>query len=140
METTYSSPSVGLNAATGGTIEGWAHVAQSLQAVFNTRFGDRIMLEWFGSFVPAILGRNINQSEIPVFFSAFTSAIEQWEPRYSVTGLEVLSINRSGELRMSITGEYRPRALLGDTRPDGLRTLVISATDAGLTIDEGGIA
>jgi hypothetical protein len=140
METTYSSPSVGLNAATGGTIEGWSHVAQSLQSVFTTRFGERVMREWFGSFVPTLLGRNINQAELPLFYAAFTSAIEQWEPRYSVTEVGVLEVSRAGVVRLSITGEYRPRALLGDLTSAGLRSLVISATDAGLIIDEGGIA
>mgnify|MGYP001024357291 CR=1 FL=1 len=140
METTYTSPSVGLNAATGGTIEGWSHVAQSLQSVFTTRFGERVMREWFGSFVPTLLGRNINQAELPLFYAAFTSAIEQWEPRYSVTEVGVLEVSRAGVVRLSITGEYRPRALLGDMTSAGLRSLVISATDAGLIIDEGGIA
>lgn len=140
METTYSSPSVGLNSATGGTIEGWSHVAQSLQSVFTTRFGERVMREWFGSFVPTLLGRNINQAELPLFYAAFTSAIEQWEPRYSVTEVGVLEVSRAGVVRLSITGEYRPRALLGDMTSAGLRSLVISATDAGLIIDEGGIA
>ena len=48
MATRSTNPSVGLNAATGSVIEGWPHVAQSLQDIFTTRFGTRIMREWYG--------------------------------------------------------------------------------------------
>lgn len=57
------NPSVGLNAATGGTISGWDHVVQSLQDIFYTRFGTRVMREWYGSFVPNILGRLITPQD-----------------------------------------------------------------------------
>ena len=57
MVPNHNTPSVGLNAATGGTLMGWSHVVQSLQDIFTTRFGARVMREWYGSFVPTLLGR-----------------------------------------------------------------------------------
>ena len=90
MATRYTSPSVGLNAATGGVLEGWPHVVQSLQEIFTTRFGARIMREWYGSFVPNLLGRNITPNEVTPWFAAVTSAIEQWEPRYRVTRIQIV--------------------------------------------------
>ena len=59
-----SNPSVGLNAATGCVLLGWPHVVQSLQDIFTTRFGARIMREWYGSFVPNLLGRTITPNEV----------------------------------------------------------------------------
>ncbi len=50
-------PSVGLNAETGSILTGWPHVIQSLRDIFDTRFGTRIMREWYASFVPNLLGR-----------------------------------------------------------------------------------
>ena len=58
------SPSIGLDRNTGGMITGWEHVVQSLQDIFTTSFGERIMREWYGSQVPYLLGRLITPREI----------------------------------------------------------------------------
>jgi phage baseplate assembly protein W len=113
-------------------------VVQSLQDIFTTRFGARVMREWYGSFVPTLLGRQINRSEVPLFLAAFTSAIEQWEPRFKVTEIGLKDVTRDGVVRLSISGEYRPRALLGDPTSAGLRSLVIDADEVGLAIADKG--
>jgi hypothetical protein len=41
-------------------------------------------------------------------------------------------------VRLSISGEYRPRALLGDPTSAGLRSLVIDADEVGLAIADKG--
>lgn len=84
--------SVGLNAETGGILTGWPHVIQSLRDIFDTRFGTRIMREWYGSFVPNLLGRLITPDEVVPYFAAITSAIEQWEPRFRVTQITVVKV------------------------------------------------
>lgn len=130
------NPSVGLNAATGGTIAGWEHVVQSLQDVFYTRFGSRIMREWYGSFVPNILGRIITTQEVMPFFVAVTSSIEQWEPRYRVTQIQVVKVTRQGELSFFLDGEYRPRAVFGDFSVEGARRVDAYANPDGILIEE----
>lgn len=136
MPVRSTSPSVGLDAATGGTVEGWAHVAQSLQDIFTTSFGTRIMRAWYGSFVPNLLGRTITPNEITPWFAAVTSAIAQWEPRYRVTRIEVLAVTRSGELHVRLEGEYRPRALLGDFTAEGARRIDAFAAPGRVRIEE----
>jgi phage baseplate assembly protein W len=79
------------------------------------------MREWYGSFVPHLLGRNITPREVTPFFAAVTSAIEQWEPRYRVTRIQVLEITRAGEFHFYLEGEYRPRAMFGDFTVEGAR-------------------
>ncbi len=133
---TIKNPSVGLNAATGGTITGWDHVVQSLQDIFYTRFGSRIMREWYGSFVPNILGRLITPQEVTPFFVAVTSAIEQWEPRYRITQIQVVKVTREGALHFFLTGEYRPRAVFGDFTVEGARRVDAYANSDGVLIDE----
>ena len=123
MATRSTNPSVGLNAATGGVLEGWPHVVQSLQDIFTTRFGTRIMREWYGSFVPNLLGRNITPNEVTPWFAAVTSAIEQWEPRYRVTRIQVLEATRTGQFHFFLEGEYRPRAIYGDFTVEGARRI-----------------
>ncbi len=130
------NPSVGLDAATGGTITGWPHVVQSLQDIFYTRFGTRIMREWYGSFVPNILGRLITPQEVTPFFVAVTSAIEQWEPRYRITQIQVVKVTRQGALHFYLNGEYRPRAVFGDFTVEGGRRVDAYANPDGILIEE----
>ena len=136
MAGSIRDPSVGIDAETGGTITGWAHVEQSLGDIFFTRFGERIMREWYGSFVPALLGQNITPQEITPFFAAIASAIEQWEPRFRVTELQVTRVTREGRLAFFIAGEYRPRAMLGDFTVEGARRLDAYANADGMRIAE----
>ena len=135
MASKYTSPSVGLNAETGGVLTGWAHVVQSLQDIFTTRFGTRVMREWYGSFVPNLLGRTITPNEVTPWFAAVTSAIEQWEPRYRVTRIEVLKVTRDGQLHFYLEGEYRPRAVFGDFTVEGARRIDAYANPDGLLIE-----
>ena len=136
MATRSINPSVGLNAATGGVIQGWPHVAQSLQDIFTTRFGTRIMREWYGSFVPNLLGRTITPNEVTPWFAAVTSAIEQFEPRYRVTRIQIVELTRDGRLHFFLEGEYRPRATYGDFTVEGARRINAYANPDGVLIEE----
>lgn len=136
MATRYTSPSVGLNAATGGILQGWPHVVQSLQDIFTTRFGSRVIREWYGSFVPHLMGRTISPNEVTPFFAAVTSAIEQWEPLYRVTRIQILEVTRDGHLHVFLEGEYRPRAAYGDFTVEGARRIDAYATPDAVLIEE----
>lgn len=126
------SPSIDIDRQTGGTITGWAHVVQSLQDIFTTNFGERVMREWYGSMVPRLLGENMNEQTIVGFFSAVATAIEQWEPRYRITRIQPIAVDRLGKFTVEIEGEYRPRALLGDFSAEGARRVTVFGSDAGL--------
>lgn len=128
-------PSLDMDAGTGADVTGWNHVLQSIDQIFTTRFGERVMREWFGSIVPAFLGENLTAETVVVFFSAVSSAIDQWEPRYRITRIVPESVGRDGRLRIFIEGEYRPRALLGDFTPEGARRVVIAANQNGLFLE-----
>lgn len=136
MATIPVDPSVGIDVETGGTIYGWPHVEQSLRDIFFTRFGERIMREWYGSFIPQLLGRNITPDEVTPFFAAIASAIEQWEPRFRVTELVPVEVTRTGELRIYIAGEFRPRALFGDLTAEGARRVELYASQDGIRIEQ----
>lgn len=136
MGVNLNDPSVGLNASTGAVLTGWQHVVQSLHDIFHTQFGTRIMREWYGSFVPKLLGNLITPDEVVSYFAAVTSAIEQWEPRFRVTQIQVLKVTRDGQLHVFIEGEYRPRAVYGDFTPEGARRLDAYANPDGILIEE----
>lgn len=66
MTQDLTNPSVGLDAKSGSVLTGWDHVLQSLSDIFTTGFGERIIREWYGSFVPHLLGRLITPEEVSV--------------------------------------------------------------------------
>ncbi len=137
------NPSVGLNAATGHILEGWPHVVQSLQDIFTTRFGSRVMREWYGSFVPHLMGRTISSNEVTPFFAAVTSAIEQFEPRYRVTRIQVVEVTRAGaqlltnlstgqgKTQRRVDGHARTSPAASDRRARNLRTSSSATPSSG---------
>lgn len=135
MATTAPDPSVGINAQTGATLTGWDHVVQSLRDVFLTRFGARIMREWYGSLVPEALGRNITQAEMLPVIASITAAIEQWEPRFVVVDVSIDgSAARGGNLSIVLNGQFLPRALLGDTTVQGSKILTVDMAANGMSL------
>lgn len=125
-------PSLDIDVVTGANIAGWPHVLQSLQEIFTTSFGERVLREWFGSMVPAFLGENMNSPTIIAFFSAVASAIDQWEPRFKVVRINPISVDRLGKFAAEIEGEYRPRALLGDLSSEGFRRVTLAGSERGV--------
>jgi phage baseplate assembly protein W len=111
----------GVDRETGKGLVGWAHVEQCLGVIFTTQFGERVMREWFGSLVPVMLGRNMTPQEILPFWTAIWTAIDTWEPRFKVTQVTPLDLNRLGHLSLQIEGVFRPRGHLGDFEPAGKR-------------------
>jgi len=130
---TLSNPSTGLDRNTGGTVTDWARVLQSLSVIFTSRFGERVLREWFGSSVPNLLGQLITPREIVPYFGAICAAIEMWEPRFRVTKIDVLGATRTGKLTLYIDGVYRPLARFGDYRSAGPRKLVLDLDRTGIT-------
>lgn len=118
-------PGTGIDATTGKVIAGFAHVEQSLHKIFTTRFGERVMRRWVGSFVPQLLGKPLVPSTILRFWTAIVVAIELFEPRYRVTRIGISGdpeAMRQGRIGFRIEGEYRPRGHLGDFTSAGIRS------------------
>lgn len=129
------NPSLGIDRETGKTLTGWDHVLQSLQDIFVTPIGARIMREWYGSLVPKALGRNITREEILPVMSSITAAIEQWEPRFAVTSIDISGEPRLGNLSFTIYGKYRPRALLGDLTEAGGKMVSFASSEGAVSIN-----
>jgi phage baseplate assembly protein W len=136
---------VGMDAMTGRMLVGWPHVVQSVAKLFQTRFHERILRPWVGSFVPHMIGENLTEATITRFYWAVCTAIDLWEPRYSVTSVRLHSdeetVNqpgdqvtsfttsadmiRRGEIAVQTLGVYRPRGHLGDFTPESRRIIGI---------------
>jgi hypothetical protein len=110
-------PGTGINRETGAVLAGWPHVQQSLGVIFSTAFGERVMRRWFGSAVPALLGRNLINSTVLRFWTAICTAIDLWEPRFRITKITALASAteaRAGKIGFALVGVYYPRGHLGD--------------------------
>jgi phage baseplate assembly protein W len=138
---------VGINRKTGQLLIGWPHVEQSILVLFETRFHERILRQWEGSFVPHLLGRNAVESVITRFFWAMATGIDLWEPCYRVRRVHIARTDgstfeqtevltsvdtlRRGEASFQILGDYMPRGHLGDKTVESRRTIGLLGAGEG---------
>jgi phage baseplate assembly protein W len=102
----------------------------------------RMLRRCFGSAIPRLLGENLTTATVVQFFSALIAALEvreadtglPREPRLKITKITPKRVDRTGELRIEITGIYMPRGHLGDFTPEGMRTITIKRSEAGAPI------
>lgn len=124
----------GVDRLTGRPLSGFAHVVQSIDVIFTTRVGERVMRRHFGSSAPILLGRLMTESVIMRFFHLIAVALELWEPRFKIAKVTPMRLSpeelRPGRFGFIIEGEYRPRGHLGDPTPEGkIRRIVVSSND-----------
>jgi len=141
---------VGMDRKTGKMLVGWSHTEQSIFTIFVTRYHDRVLRRWVGSFVPHILGELATSRVITRFYWAIASAIDLWEPNYRVTRVRMLtrspeetapnvinSLTSPEELRLGHAtfrneGIHRPRAHLGDVTPETQKSMGIVGNGQGM--------
>src|SRR5258708_23634359 len=115
----FDGPSIGIDRRTGKVLTGFDHVLQSVETIFTTMVGERVMRRQFGSSGAALLGRLMTAANVLRFFSLIAVALDLWEPRFRIVKVTVppgVSIDdvRRGRLTLLIDGQYRPRGHLGD--------------------------
>ena len=119
---------------TGKMLTGWDHVIQSMLLIFSTRYHERVIRRWVGSFVPHLIGENATETTICRFYWAIATGLDLWEPNYRIqrvrvaaradgTGLTSAEELRTGRLTTSMDGVYRPRGHLGNDQPQVRRAV-----------------
>lgn len=103
----------GVDATTGKPLDGFAHVLQSLDKILNTPQGARVMREWLGNPGLKLLGENMTEDTILLWFNTVYMLIELFEPRLRVIGFSVDDLDRAGFADFTMDVEYRPYAHLG---------------------------
>jgi phage baseplate assembly protein W len=126
----------GIDRQTGQPLSGWAHVMQSVDVIFETEIGERVMLRHFGGGLQAVLGRRITPAVLARATVIFALAIALWEPRLRVVRASVAASAeevRAGEIAFVLDVAYRPRGHLGDlTEESALRRIGLGAGIGGV--------
>jgi len=71
----------GSSAENFASLDGWAHVVQSIRDILTTPVGSRVLRRDYGSQVPALLDRPMNAETTLDFVIATADALDRWEPR-----------------------------------------------------------
>lgn len=128
---------VGVDRKTGKMLMGEKHEDQSIGAIFTTRYHDRVLRRWVGSFVPHLLGETISERLLGRFFWAVIVSLDLWEPNYKVqrvllsdrpdgTAMTTAKSIRSGNVAFRADGVRVPRGHLGDHSEEVRRGIGIS--------------
>jgi len=102
-----------LNHDTGGVVEGWDSVVQSIQTILATRLNTRVFRRDFGSEVPALVDAPMNDANVLALYVAVAGALENWEPRFELSDVQIEGA-ADGIITMVLSGVYHPNAHLGD--------------------------
>lgn len=119
------APSTGFNRYTGSLLTDFDHVRQSIGVILTTPVGSRVMRREFGSELFDLIDRPMTARVILAIYAAAVLAIARWEPRYAVTGMQLLSADAGGSLSLEFNGTYFPRGHLGDFTPAGDQRIII---------------
>ncbi|NBC35538.1 oxidoreductase [Novosphingobium sp. FSY-8] len=100
----------GMDASTGTALSGNAHLAQSIGDILSTPIGTRVMLRDYGSLLVELMDRPINAATAMLMRAATATAIAQWEPRITLTRVQIGGTPAAGNLSIQITGTLTDQA------------------------------
>ncbi|MDN3562113.1 GPW/gp25 family protein [Vreelandella neptunia] len=96
----------GMNANTGKQLDGIDHIRQSIADIITTPIGSRVMRRDYGSLVPELIDRPMNDALLMQVYAATIIAVTQWEPRVRITGTRrIVSTENPGAATMELIGE-----------------------------------
>lgn len=98
---------IGLDRASGRRLDGNAHLAQSIGDILSTPIGARVMRRDYGSMLPDLIDQPGNAITRQLMFAATAVALSRWEPRLTLTRVDVSADNRDGKVIIAIEGQRR---------------------------------
>ena len=125
--------SCGIDRITRKPLYGWAHVLQSVDVIFETVIGDRVMHRDFGGGMRRMLGRKLTPDILALAAALFGLSITIWEPRLRVVKTSIAPSAeeiRQGVVSFVMTVAYRPRGHLGDPTEE-LAYIGVGINEAG---------
>lgn len=96
---------IGMNATTGRTLSGLAHLMQSITTILTTSLGSRLMRREFGSDLPNRVDAPNNGTTRARLYAAIATALMRWEPRLRLLHLQWMNKDMtSGQQIIEIEG------------------------------------
>lgn len=95
----------GMNANTGRTISGKAHLRQSIADILTTPIGSRVMRRNYGSYLFELIDQAANDVGRLRLMAATADALIRWEPRLRLNKITIAT-QFNGETNIEIKGLY----------------------------------
>lgn len=109
----------GMSRDTGGALDRLTHLRQSIADILSTPIGSRVHRRDYGSNLPRLVDRPINQSLVADLIAATAEALNRWEPRIRVDRV-VIESAVAGSVTLSVYATH-----LIDGKPVSFRNVVI---------------
>ncbi len=76
---------IGMNNASGRSLDDMPHIRQSVRDILTTPIGSRVMRREYGSYIPSLIDHPANGANRLRLAAASYAAIRKWEPRIVLT-------------------------------------------------------
>jgi uncharacterized protein len=97
---------IGMDRTTGATLEGNAHLAQSITDILTTPLGARVMRRDYGSMLFDLIDQPLNAATRLLIFASTALALRRWEPRIKITRMTLdTSASAQAAAAMTIEGD-----------------------------------
>lgn len=97
----------GVDATTGKSLEGIAHLRQSVRDILTTPLGSRVMRRTYGSRLFDLVDRPLNAQTLVEIFAATAEAVLRWEPRLIVQRVQARTLS-AGLIEVDLEAIYVP--------------------------------
>ena len=96
----------GMSRSTGAALGGFDHLKQSIEDILTTPVGSRVHRRDYGSRLPRLVDRPINNSLVAELVAATAEALDRWEPRLRLEQIKIDSVSEAGQIELSLVGYY----------------------------------
>lgn len=103
---------LGMNATNGRAISATDHIIQSVRDILITPVGSRVMRRDYGSELFYLIDMPQHQTTRLRLMAATVQALINWEPRITVTRVDVLGGGMDGALTIEITWQRKDGGVL----------------------------
>ncbi|WP_330925242.1 GPW/gp25 family protein [Candidatus Sororendozoicomonas aggregata] len=109
----------GIDATTGKTLSGKAHLRQSIADILRTPIGSRVMRRDYGSRLFDLIDAPVTPAWKSECYAAVAEALDRWEPRLKLHQVKMISVT-NGQVTFDLFGEYLP-----DGSPVSLEGIIV---------------
>lgn len=94
----------GMTRSGGRSLDGAAHLAQSVEDILTTPVGSRVMRRTYGSDLPRLIDAPLNGETLVDLYAATAEALATWEPRLVLRRISVVAVG-PGTLTLALEGD-----------------------------------